>query len=129
MKQASLLAYNNLIKNLQQDGYHPIPHTDSNWRHEKYPTIFCLCVDKFGVKYFSKSELNHLITILLKNYKISTDYSGTNYCRLNIEWNYDQGYVDIPMPDYILKALKKFQHQQPQSPQFSPHQWTRPQFG
>ena len=107
LKQAALLAYNNLIKNLKQDGYYPIPHTDSYWRHEKYPTIFCLCVDDFGVKYFCKSELNHLINSLLKNYKISTDYSGNNYCGLTIEWNYAQEYVNKLMPEYVTKVLKK----------------------
>ena len=88
LKQAAMLAYKNLIKNLQLDGYSPIEHTDSYWKHSKYPTIFCLCVDDFGVKYFEKQALNHLINSLLKNYKISTDYSGTNYCGLTFEWNY-----------------------------------------
>ena len=57
LKQAAILAYNNLIFNLKQDGYFPILHTDSYWQHEKYPTIFCLCVDNFGVKYFHKMIL------------------------------------------------------------------------
>ncbi len=46
-----------------------------------------------------------------------------------MEWHYDQGYVDVSMPDYVPKALKKFQHSPPLQPQFSPHQWHRPNYG
>ena len=40
LKQAAVLAYNNLIKKLKADGYAPIEHSDSYWKHKKYPTIF-----------------------------------------------------------------------------------------
>ena len=92
-------------------------------------TVFCLCVDDFGVKYFAKHNLNHLISSLLKNYKTSTDYSGTNYCGLTLGWHYNEGYVDVSMPEYVQKALAKFQHVPPSTPQYAPHQWTRPAYG
>ena len=107
LKQAAMLAYKNIMNNLKEDNYSSIPHTDSYWKHDQYPTIFCLCVNNFGVKYFAKQALNHLITSLLKNYKISTDYTGTNYCGLTFEWNYCDGYVDVSMPKYIENMLKK----------------------
>ena len=103
LKQAAMLAYINLINNLKKDGYSLIPHTDKYWHHEKYPMMFCLCANDFRVKYFEKRDLNHLITLLLKNYKISTDYSGTNYCGLTIEWIYADGYEDVSVPNYIQK--------------------------
>ena len=78
LRQAAMLDYNNLIHKLKQDRYSPIPNTDSNWHHEKYLTIFCLCINNFGVKHFNKHDLNHLINSLQKKYKISTHYSGTN---------------------------------------------------
>ena len=129
LKQAAILAYNHLKTNLQNDGYEPIPHTDSYWRHKTLPTIFCLCVDDFGVKYFQKSDINHLISSLQKYYKLSTDFSGKNYCGLTLTWNYDDGYVDVSMPDYVTKALKKFQHPPPASPQYAPHAWNPPKYG
>ena len=46
-----------------------------------------------------------------------------------MEWHYDKGYVDVSMPDYVKKVLKKFQHPTPLQPQFSPHAWNRPTFG
>ena len=128
LKQAAVLAYENLIKNLKPFGYEPIPHTDSYWRHKTYPTKFCLCVDDFGIKYFTKTELNHLIKSLQYNYKISTDFSGRNYYGLTIEWDYIREFVDVSMPDYIPKALTKFQYK-PNVPQFSPHPYNRPNFG
>ena len=91
--------------------------------------VFCLCVDNFGIKYFNKNDLNHLISTLSKYYKISTDYSGTNYCGLTMEWNYSAGYVDVSMPGYVQKVLTKFQHKIPPTPQHLPHKWHCPQFG
>ena len=120
LKQAAVLAYENLINKLKPFGYEPIPHTDSFWRQKTYPTKFCLCVDDFGIKYFNTTELNHLITNLQVNYKISTDFSGRNYCGLTIEWDNIRGFVDISMPKYVPKALAKFRHT-PTIPQYLPH--------
>jgi len=128
LKQASILAYENLVKNLSQFGYQPIEQTDSFWRHNTRPTKFCLCIDDFGVKYFDKADINHLINSLQHNYKLSTDFSGRNYCGLTIDWHYANEFVDISMPGYVEKALTKFQHK-PQLPQYSPHAYTRPQYG
>ena len=88
----------------------------------------CLCIDNFGVKYFSKSDINHLINSLQTNYKLSTDFTGSNYCGLTIDWDYDRQFVDISMPGYIDKALKKFQRV-PKTPQYLPHEYARPQYG
>lgn len=129
LKQAAVLVYNNLIKNLKYDGYKPIPQTDSYWQHTKYPTIFCRYVDDFSVKKFQNNDLQNLISSLIKYYKISTDFSGKNYCGLTITWNYDNGYVDVSMPDYIEKALTKFQHSPPPTPQFALHAWNPPKYG
>ena len=128
LKQAAVLAYENLIKNLEPFGYEPIPHTDSYWRHKLYPTKFCLCVDDFRVKYFKKIDSNHLISSLQTNYKISTDFSGQNYCGLTFDWEYKREFVDILIPDYIPKALDKFQHK-PSKPQYSPHVYHCPNNG
>ena len=107
LKQAAVLAYENLIKNLAPFGYRPIPNTDSYWEHQQYPTKFCLCVDDFGVKFFDKRDINHLITALQTNYKISTDFQGKNYCGFTIDWHYNDGFVDISMPGYVTRSLGK----------------------
>ena len=76
LKQAAILAYNNLINNLKDDGYSPIKLTDSYWKHKKCPTVFCLCIDDFGIKYCKKNDLNYLNSTLLKFYKISISLVG-----------------------------------------------------
>ena len=128
LKQAAVLAYKNLIKKLVPFSYEPIPHTDSYWRHKQNPSKFCLCVDNFGVKYFSKTDLNHLITALQTKYKISTDFTCQNYCGLTINWNYEEGFVDISMHGYVTKVIKKFDYT-PKIPQYSPHEYFKQKYG
>ncbi len=123
LKQAALvLAYNFLKKNLApHDGYEPIPHTDGLWKHKTRNITFCLCVDDFGIKYFHKSDVEHLIAALKENYKLSTDWSGKNFCGLTFDWHYNAEYVDVSMPKYIPALLKKLLHAMPDKPQFSPY--------
>ena len=68
LKQAAVLAYDNLITKLAPFGFEPIPHTDSFWQHKTDPTKFCLCVDDFRIKYYNKHDLNKLLTALQVNY-------------------------------------------------------------
>ena len=110
------------------DGYHPIPLTNGLFKHNKRKTIFALCVDDFGVKYHSQQDLQHLITSLRKYYDISIDYDGQKYCGLQLDWHYNKEYVDISMPSYIKKALKKYNHSSPLRPQYSPHCWNNPTY-
>jgi hypothetical protein len=62
-------------------------------------------------------------------YKLTQDWTGESYLGLTLKWHYDEGYVDISMPDYVPKALAKFQHPPPKSKQHAPHQWTQPVYG
>lgn len=129
LKQAAVLAYNQLVKFLAPHGYKPIPHTTRMWYHETRPTKFCLCVDDFGVKFYSQADADHLINALCQHYKISIDWNGENYCGLTFDWNYAEGYVDISMPNYIKKVLHKYNHPTPQQPVYAPHKHTPPTFG
>ena len=78
LKQAAVLAYDNLVKILAPFGYRPIPHTTGLWKHDTKPISFCLCVDDFGMKYFDKKDVDHLISALQSNYVISTDWTQNN---------------------------------------------------
>ena len=73
LKYAALLGYQQLVQHLKPFGYYPIPHTDGLWKHTSRKITFCLCVDDFGVKYFHKSDVDHLIDALRQRYDISTD--------------------------------------------------------
>ena len=120
LPQAAILAYDQLCEHLKNFGYTPIPGTSGMFQHCTRPTIFCLCVDDFGIKYFSKDDANHLLTTLKSKYNCSVDWNGQNFCGLHYAWHYDKGFVDVSLPDYVKKSLQRLQHQSPKSPQFSP---------
>ena len=121
LKQASVLAYNNLVKNLKDHVYAPIPHTVGLWRHNSRPLTFCLCVDDFGIKYENKADVDHLLAALRQFYSISTDWSVQHFCGFHLDWHYDEGYVDLSMPGYIENVLTKFQRSAPAIPQQTPY--------
>ena len=70
LKQAAVLAYNQLKEKLLPKGYSLVKGTVGLWRHATRKTKFCLCVDDFGVKYYNKEDADHLLNSLRKNYKI-----------------------------------------------------------
>ena len=129
LKQAAILAYEQLVKNLKPHGYYPVPNTSGLWAHKSRRTMFVLCVDDFGIKYYNDEDKQHLLDTLRKFYRVTVDDTGTNYLGYTIEWNYEQGYVDISMPLYIPRALKRFNHPHPKRPQYAPHKWTKPVYG
>ena len=48
---------------------------------------------------------------------------------MTIYWNYNKGYVDILIPDYLEKALDWLNHDNPKIPQYAPHVCTIPAYG
>jgi hypothetical protein len=92
-------------------------------------TTFVLCVDDFGVKYFSKADAQHLIDAIQTHYDLTIGWQGTFYCGLTLDWHYVAGYVDVSMPGYVDRALKKFNHSAPLRHQHSPHKWIEPAYG
>ena len=129
LKQAAKLAFDQLVQKLKPFGYSPAPNTSGIWVHDTRPTRFCLCVDDFGIKSFSQKDTDHLLNALQSSYKISVDLTGSNYCGLRLDWNYEKGFIDISMPGYIKKLLHKLQHVTRKQPQYAPHQWTLPAYG
>ena len=129
LKQAAILAYEQLKNNLAPHGYHPIPNTVGMWKHDTKPIQFCLCVDDFGIKYVHKKDIEHLIETLKAHYTIKIDWSGRNYCGLTLDWDYQARQVDISMPGYIKKLLTRLAHPPPSKPRHAPHAWSQPIFG
>ena len=130
LPQAGRIANDKLVPILDAAGYHQSQHTPGLFKHETRPLAFCLVVDDFGVKYVGREHVDHLIHTLEKaNYKITTDWAGTTFCGLTLQWDYDNGKVYISMPGYIEKALQRFNHPTPKKPEHAPHAWTKPQYG
>ena len=88
LKQASRIAYNQLISHMDPHGYYPVPFTTVLWAHKTRKTKSCLCVGDFGVKCFTKDDANHLLYSLKKHYVISTDWERLNYLGLEIDFKY-----------------------------------------
>ena len=77
LKEAGVIAFNQLIRYLDPHIYEPVPCTSSLWRHTKRPTKFTLCVDDFGIKYFSKEDAHNLVNALKTNYEVTTDWTSS----------------------------------------------------
>jgi hypothetical protein len=57
------------------------------------------------------------------------DWEGSLFCGINIDWNYPAGTVDLNMPNYIPKALFKFQHLAPNLHQHQQYKHSPIQYG
>jgi hypothetical protein len=99
------------------------------WKHNTHHTTFTLAVNKFDIKYSCKEDADHLFSALYNKYALAKDWTDTSYLILTLKWNYNAGYVNISMPNYVSKALAKFQHEQPTSAQHAPHQWSKAVYG
>jgi hypothetical protein len=124
--QADILANELLQRNLAQDGYRPTTHTHRLWTHDTRPISFSLTVADFRVKYVRREHAEHLMTCIKKKYNISSDWNGTAYCVLTLDWDYKDRIVNLSMPGYIKAALHKYQHPAPARPEHAPHTWNPP---
>ena len=78
LKQSGRLASDRLTTNLERNGYAPVSHTPSLWRHHTSDLIFSLVVDDFGINYTRKADANHLLKSLREDYEITEDWTGIN---------------------------------------------------
>ena len=129
LPHAGRLANDALIIHLAANGYHQCEHTPGLFRHETRPIMFCLVVDDFGVQYVGREHAEHLMSVIGQKYKYTEDWSGTSYCGLTLDWDYENRTVDLSMPGYIANALQRFAHPPPTKPQDAPHRYAAPQYG
>jgi hypothetical protein len=83
----------------------------------------------FGVKYVNKDDVQHLISSLSQDNTIDTDWEGTGYLGITLDWDYSQRKVHLSMPGYIENALIRFGHKKPDKPQMQPYPYTTPTYG
>jgi hypothetical protein len=88
LPQAGIIAQDLLTKQLHKAGYQQSKVTPGYWRHEWRPIRFTLVVDNFGVKYINKTNVNLLTSVLSQDYEIDTDWEGTRYLGLTLDWDY-----------------------------------------
>ena len=51
------------------------------------------------------NNANHLISSLKTAYNITTDIKDSNFCGLHLEWDYNNRWAGIHMPEYVRKTL------------------------
>ena len=110
LPQAGILANRLLKQHLSKHSYYEVAHTPGLWKHISHPISFTLVVDDFGIKYISKDHVNHLLAALQEHYTLDIDWAGKLYCGITLDWDYENGTVDISMPGYIKKLLQCLQH-------------------
>ena len=76
LKEAAILAYQHLKNSLEPHRHALILGTISTYHHTSRPTKFCFCVDDFGVKYWSESNMDHLCNAVGKNYEYAVNMKG-----------------------------------------------------
>ena len=129
LKQAGKIASDRLREHLSKYGYFPCKRTPALWKHETRDITFALVVDDFGVKYVGEHNFQHLIMALKDQYEITIDEKGEKFLGLTLKWNYEHKRVNISMPGYVQKALKRFNHVAQGRKQNSPHAWNKPTYG
>lgn len=130
LPQAGRIANDKLVPILEQAGFHQAEHTPGLFKHDTRPIAFCLVVDDFGVKYVGKEHALYLLqTLQDADYVVTTDWEGKQFCGISLNWDYINRTVDLSMPGYIAKALQRFEHPLPSSPEDSPHDAAPIQYG
>ena len=129
LPQAGIIAQLLLEERLATHGYHQSKTTPGLWTHDTRPISFSLVVDDFGVKYVGDEHAQHLLDTVRKYYKCSCDWDGERYCGLTIKWDYRGRKVHLSMPEYLTKALLRFKHPTPTTPQDQPYPHVKPNYG
>ncbi len=129
LPQAGIIAQELLEKRLAKHGYHQSKITPGLWTHDTRPICFSLVVDDFGIKYVGEEHAQHLLSVVRQYYKCSCDWKGERYCGLTLKWDYEGRKVHLSMPNYVTKALTRFQHPPPQKPQDQPYPHVKPTYG
>ena len=121
LKQAGKLANDLLTERLAAHGYYQCATTPGLWRHKWRPVTFVLIVDDFGIQYVQKRHADHLLEALQQDYKVTTDWTGTKFAGIDIEWDYKKRTCRLSMKGYIDEMLLKYNHPRPRKPQHAPH--------
>ena len=130
LPQSGLLANELLETRLAKFGYRQSKLVPGLWKHDWRPVTFTLVVDDFGVKYVGKEHAEHLESAITQSgYRIKSDWSGTKYIGITLDWDYDRREVHLSMPGYNKKGLTRFQHKTPTKRQDSPYEHARPNYG
>ncbi len=129
LPQAGIIANQLLKKPLATKGYYQCQHKPGLGCHLWQNITFCQVVDDFDIKVTNMHNMDHLIKALKEHFTVAVDMTGSLFCGIHLTWNYMLRHVDCHLPGYINKALTKYQHPKPVSPQHAPYKAAPIQYG
>ena len=109
LPQVRILTHKKLTNYLGKHGFKPTKHTPGLWTHHTAPITFSLVADDFGIKYMHKNifKFHQHFKTGIQNHK---GLVGHKIHRFDIRMELKRGYVDLSMPCYISRVLKRFAH-------------------
>ena len=129
LPQAGSNSHDELEARLNKEGYFKSPLVPALWKHKTRPTQFVLIVDDFGIKYFSKDDLDHLADTLKKYYGVKVDPDGKELVKIELDWDYTNKKVHLSMKPYLDKSLRKFDNVIPTKCHHLPYPHVEPKYG
>ena len=88
IKEEVTLARQKIKAILKPFGYYPDKLSPNIWYHTAKSAKLILCVDAFGVKYYSKDDAEQSKAAFKQVYVVTPVYSGTDYYGLKLQWDY-----------------------------------------
>jgi hypothetical protein len=129
LPQSGRLSQDRLIKHLAEHDYIQCPNTPALFRHRHQNFAFTLVVDDFGLKYSNEADLNMFLAVLRQQYVITEDRAATQkYVGITISHDRVNNTIQLAMPGYVHKALKRFEHPTHMGAN-SPAVYNPPQYG
>jgi hypothetical protein len=129
LPQSGSNSHDELKEPLNKEGYFKSPLVPALWKHKTRPTQFVLIVDGFGIKYFKKEDLDHLIDTLKKYYDLKVDPKGKELVKIELDWDYKNKKVHLSMKPYLNKSLRQFDNVVPTKCQHSLYPHVEPKYG
>jgi hypothetical protein len=122
-------SHNELKECLNKQGYFKSLLVPAIWKHNTRRTQFVLIVDDFGIKYFTKSNLDHLIDTLKQHYDVAVDTDAKEIVKFELDWDYTNRKVHLSMKPYLDKSLRQFDNMIPKKRQHSPYPHVKKTYG
>ena len=95
LPQSGTQATELLEKKLNKNCYKQIKFVPGLWKHECRPVKFMVVVDNFGVKYVWGKHAFHFKQTLEEHYKFKTEWYGTRYIVITLDWDYRHRQVHL----------------------------------
>ena len=103
LKQAAILSYTQVSTPLKKSGYQPIICSLGMWKHHTKRTLFYLCVDDFGIKYYDKDDIQHLEYAPKPQYTAKIDWEGKNFLGFTLGRDHKTRHVILTIPNYVKR--------------------------